>query len=99
MPVCTALNGLCNMGDLFCAPDTAGLRMQGLDFEDSLRAMGLGIQTADQFTAAQNGQDKVAMHALLFGRVALQPVIEIEHLQSTLTVPHDGVKRRQQCSM
>ena len=38
-------------------------------------------------------------NALLFGRVALQPVIEIEHLQSTLTVPHDGVKRRQQCGM
>ena len=64
-----------------------------------LAAMRLGIHAANQSAAMQDRQDEIAKTPLRSRRVALQPVVEIEHGAGAGTIPDDRIERRQQRGM
>ena len=84
MPGGATGNGQRHLVDLAIAPGAPRLGVQTADLKYALGAMGLGVEPTDEFTAAQNGQHKVAMHALGLGGVALQAVVKVKQATRAL---------------
>src|SRR5262245_17393545 len=75
------------------AQTLALFQIQGTHFEDTFATVRLGIEPANQDTAAQDGQHVVPELALRLGCVALDAIIEVEQLAGPRTIPDHRIER------
>ena len=73
--------------------------MAGLDDQHPGLAVGLQVDPGGERVALQEGQDVVAMRALVSRGVDLQPDADAEHPLGALAEPDQVVERREQGGM
>ena len=70
--------------------------MQRAYLEYFVRSMRLGIDPPDQLTTHKNRQREVTKFAFRLRRVALNAIVEIEHLERAFAIPYQRIERREQ---
>jgi hypothetical protein len=65
-------------------------------FQTTLGAVALGVDAADQLAVVQDRQRVVAVHALMVGRVDLDPIVVAEQARHPLAKPHERIEGRQE---
>src|SRR5471030_2349079 len=95
MPVRTTLQRAAQVCCQACTHPHARFDIQRLEFEDTLRTMGLRIDPSNQTPTMQDGEYEVTVLAFFGWRVTLDRVVEPEQRARALAVPYDRIEWRQ----
>jgi hypothetical protein len=58
--------------------------------------MSLGIQSADELAAVQDGQSEIAIATLCSRRITFNLIVEMEQLMRSIPIPYQGIERGEQ---